>query len=168
VREPGPRVEEAAVLMAAIRNHVPVPLGDVQAVQVNGAVQAACGVLPALGRASRLSAMVLAGVTIPTTLAAHRFWTVEDPEVRKQQQIQFHKNVAMIGGLLFAALDQPRAGRPSGYRGGTTPGGSIDQPRGSAADAAEALSSTMCALPAVSTSAFRTCATQGERGPRRR
>jgi putative oxidoreductase len=42
---------------------------------------------------------------IPTTLAAHRFWTVEDPGLRKQQQVQFHKNMAMIGGLLLAALD---------------------------------------------------------------
>jgi uncharacterized membrane protein YphA (DoxX/SURF4 family) len=62
-------------------------------------------VLLALGVAPRLSALVLAGSMIPTTLAAHRFWTVEDPEVRKQQQVQFHKNMAMIGGLLFAALD---------------------------------------------------------------
>jgi putative oxidoreductase len=67
--------------------------------------QAACGVLLALGVAPRLSAVVLAGSMIPTTLAGHCFWTVDDPEVREQQQVQFHKNMAMIGGLLFAALD---------------------------------------------------------------
>ncbi|HUB41262.1 MAG TPA: hypothetical protein VMA72_20655 [Streptosporangiaceae bacterium] len=41
---------------------------------------------------------------IPTTLAAHRLWTVKDPALRKQQ-VQFHKNLAMIGGLQFTALD---------------------------------------------------------------
>lgn len=105
VREPGPDAEEAAALMAAIRKKVPLPARDEQVVQVNGAIQAACGVLLALGVVPRLSALVLAGSMVPTTLAAHRFWTFEDPAVRKQQQIQFHKNVAMIGGLLFAALD---------------------------------------------------------------
>ena len=104
-REPGPRVEQAATVMTAIRKVVPLPISDEQAVRINGGVQAACGVLLALGTAPRLSALVLAGSMIPTTLAGHRFWTVEDPAVRKQQQVQFHKNMAMIGGLLFAALD---------------------------------------------------------------
>jgi hypothetical protein len=52
----------------------------------------------------RVCALVLAGSMIPITLSAHRFWTAKDPAVRKQQQVQFHKNMAMIGGLLFAAL----------------------------------------------------------------
>jgi putative oxidoreductase len=105
LREPGQGVEEAATLMAAVRKKVPVPARDEQLVQINGAMQATCGVLLALGVAPHLSALVLAGSTIPTTLAAHRFWTVEDPQARKQQQVQFHKNMAMIGGLLLAALD---------------------------------------------------------------
>jgi putative oxidoreductase len=105
LREPGQGVEEAATLMAAVRKRVPLPAGDEQLVQVNGATQAVCGVLLALGVAPRLSALVLLGSMIPTTLAAHRFWTVEDPEARKQQRVQFHKNMAMMGGLLFAALD---------------------------------------------------------------
>ena len=104
LREPGRGVEEAATLMAAIRKKVPLPASDEQLVRVNGAVQAACGVLLALGRVPRVSALVLAGLMIPTTLAGHSFWAVKDPGVRKQQQVQFHKNMAMIGGLLFAAL----------------------------------------------------------------
>jgi putative oxidoreductase len=110
LREPGQGVEEAATLMAAIRKKVPLPAGDEQLVKVNGAIQATCGVLLALGMVQRLSALVLAGSMIPTTLAGHSFWTVEDPVVRKQQQVQFHKNMAMIGGLLFAVLDKPQAG----------------------------------------------------------
>jgi putative oxidoreductase len=105
LQQPGPRVEEAATLIAAIREQVPLPITDEQVVQLNGAVQAACGLLLALGTVPRLSALVLAGSMIPTTLAGHPFWTERDPAVRKQQQVQFHKNMAMIGGLLFAALD---------------------------------------------------------------
>jgi len=103
--EPGPPAREASALMAAIRGKVPLAATDEQVVRMNGAVQAACGALLALGRLPRLSALILAGSMVPTTLAAHRFWTVEDPVARKQQQIQFFKNAAMIGGLLFAALD---------------------------------------------------------------
>ena len=103
--EPGPPAREAAALMAAIRDKVPLAATDGQVVRMNGAVQVACGALLALGRLPRLSALILAGSMVPTTLAAHRFWTVEDPVARKQQQIQFFKNAAMIGGLLFAALD---------------------------------------------------------------
>jgi uncharacterized membrane protein YphA (DoxX/SURF4 family) len=105
LRKPGTRVAQAASLMAPIRDKVPLPLEDEQAVKVNGGVQTACGVLLVFGIVPRLSVLVLAGSMIPTTLAAHSFWTVEDPVIRKQQQIQFHKNIAMIGGLLFAALD---------------------------------------------------------------
>jgi putative oxidoreductase len=78
-------------------------------VRGNAAVQVLGGTLLALGRAPRLSALALAGSLIPTTLAGHAYWTIEDPAARKQQRIQFHKNLAMIGGLMFAVLDQPSA-----------------------------------------------------------
>jgi len=103
--EPGPPAREAAALMAAVRGRVPLSATDEQVVRMNGGVQVACGALLALGRLPRLSALILAGSMIPTTLAAHRFWTVDDPVARKQQKIQFLKNAAMIGGLLFAVLD---------------------------------------------------------------
>jgi uncharacterized membrane protein YphA (DoxX/SURF4 family) len=54
----------------------------------------------------RLAALALAGSLIPTTLAGHAFWKVDDPTARKLQRIQFHKNLAMIGGLLFAVVDR--------------------------------------------------------------
>ena len=38
----------------------------------------------------------------------HAYWAIEDPATRKIQRIQFHKNLAMIGGLIFSALDEPR------------------------------------------------------------
>jgi uncharacterized membrane protein YphA (DoxX/SURF4 family) len=104
-REPGRRVEQAAPTLAALRTVVPLP-DDELLVRGNGAVQVLGGSLMMLGRAQKLSALTLAGSLIPTTMAGHGFWKIEDPAARKTQRIQFQKNMAMIGGLLFAVLDQ--------------------------------------------------------------
>ena len=107
LRAPGARVEQAGPLLAAIRKWVPLPDDDELLVRTNAGVMVAAGGLLMLGTAPRLSALALAGALIPTTLAEHYYWEAEDPATRKIQRIQFHKNLAMIGGLLFAALDQP-------------------------------------------------------------
>jgi uncharacterized membrane protein YphA (DoxX/SURF4 family) len=109
LRAPGGRVDLAAPLLAAIRTKVPLPADDEMVVRANAAVQVVAGAALALGRAPRLSALVLAGSLVPTTLAGHAYWTIEDPAARKMQRIQFHKNMAMIGGLLLAVLDDPQA-----------------------------------------------------------
>jgi len=81
------------------------------AVRLNGAVQFTAGSLLALGIAPRLSALAIAATLVPTTVAGHRFWEVEDDKERAQQRIHFLKNLAIFGGLLIAAADT--AGRPS-------------------------------------------------------
>ncbi len=43
----------------------------------------------------RVSALVLVGPMIPSTLAAHSFWTVKDPAARKQQQTGDRRERAM-------------------------------------------------------------------------
>jgi uncharacterized membrane protein YphA (DoxX/SURF4 family) len=95
-------------VLAAVRRAVPLPEDDELVVRANAAVQVLCGALLMAGRAPRLASLALAGSLIPTTLAGHSYWAIEDPDVRKIQRIQFHKNLAMIGGLLFSALDEPR------------------------------------------------------------
>jgi uncharacterized membrane protein YphA (DoxX/SURF4 family) len=107
LREPGGRVDQAAPVLAAIRKVAPLPEDDKLVVRGNAAVMVASGTLLALGIAPRLSALALACSLIPTTLAGHSYWAVEDPAVRKQQRIQFHKNMAMLGGLLLAVIDEP-------------------------------------------------------------
>ena len=107
LREPGRRVDQAAPVLAAIRKWVPLPEDDELVVRGNAAVMVAGGTLLALGIAPRLSALALAGSLIPTTLAGHSYWAVEDPVARKQQRTQFHKNMAMLGGLLLAVIDEP-------------------------------------------------------------
>ena len=107
LRAPGARVDQAAAVLAAVRKWVPLPIGDELVVRGNAAVQVLGGTLLALGRAPRLSALPLVGSLIPTTLAGHSYWAIEDPAARKQQRIQFHKNLAMLGGLLLAVIDEP-------------------------------------------------------------
>ncbi|MFI9173626.1 DoxX family protein [Streptomyces lincolnensis] len=82
-----------------------------QVVRLNGAVQVAAGVMLGIGRLPRLSALAIAATLVPTTLAAHRFWEIEDPSERAQQRIHFFKNLSMLGGLLITADDT--GGRPS-------------------------------------------------------
>ena len=105
LRTPGGRVDMAGPLLAAVRRVVPLPADDM-VVRGNAAVMVAGGATLALGVLPRLSALALAGSMVPTTLAGHAYWAEEDPVRRKLQRIHFHKNVAMIGGLLFAVLDR--------------------------------------------------------------
>lgn len=106
LRAPGGRVDQAAPVLNAIRKVAPLPANDEMVVRGNAAVQVVAGGLLSFGIAPRLSALALAGSLVPTTLAGHAYWKIDDPAARKMQRIQFHKNLAMIGGLLFAALDE--------------------------------------------------------------
>lgn len=95
-RNPGARVApvEAAGLKEAEK-----------LVRANGATQAVAGLTLATGRLPRLSALVLAGSLIPTTYVGHPFWSAP-PELKKQERVQFLKNLSMLGGLLLHAADQ--------------------------------------------------------------
>jgi putative oxidoreductase len=114
LRAPGGRVDQAGPLLATMRKAVPLPEDDELLVRANAAVMVAAGATLAAGMAPRLSALALAGSLIPTTLAGHSYWALEDEAQRKAQRIQFHKNMAMLGGLLLAVLDEPTAGAASG------------------------------------------------------
>jgi uncharacterized membrane protein YphA (DoxX/SURF4 family) len=107
LRAPGGRVDLAAPVLARMRKTVPLPEDDEQIVRLNAGVQVVAGAMLALGIYPRLSALALAGSLIPTTVAGHAFWDLEDPAAQKAQRIQFHKNMAMLGGLLLAVLDDP-------------------------------------------------------------
>ncbi len=96
----------AEPIVRPLRERVPaMPAEPEHAVRINGAVQAAAGTMLGLGVLPRLAALVMAGTLVPTTLAGHRFWAVEDPQERAMQRIQFLKNVTMMGGLLLAVAD---------------------------------------------------------------
>ncbi|OON82703.1 hypothetical protein B1H18_01230 [Streptomyces tsukubensis] len=89
-----------------------LPQDPEQLARINSAVQIGAGTLLALGRLPRVSACALAASLVETTLAEHRYWTVEDdPEEKARQRAHFYKNVSLLGGLLIAAADTH--GKPS-------------------------------------------------------
>jgi putative oxidoreductase len=98
-------------LAPMVRRAVPqLPDDPATLVRINAGVQVGGALALATGRAPRLSAAVLAGSMVPTTVAGHRFWEVDDPDQRTQQKLHFFKNVSLVGGLIIAAGDTD--GRP--------------------------------------------------------
>ena len=77
-------------------------------VRANGLGMVVAGSAMALGIKPRLAALALAGMLVPTTVAAHRFWEQEDEQGRRTQQTQFLKNAAALGSLLQIATFRPR------------------------------------------------------------
>jgi putative oxidoreductase len=108
-----PRAKQVTDRVAPLLDKAPteVPTDARTLVRLNGAVQAVAGLLLATGHGSRTAAATLAGTMVPTTLAGHSFWKYDDPAERRNQQIHFMKNLALLGGLLLAAADTE--GRPS-------------------------------------------------------
>ena len=110
-RAPGGRVGKASDTLSRIRRVMPLPVDNELIVRANGAAQLTAGTTLALGFKPRLSAAVLAASLLPTTIAGHAFWTIEDPLEQRSQLLQFLKNMAMFGGLLLATIDSPRSSR---------------------------------------------------------
>jgi uncharacterized membrane protein YphA (DoxX/SURF4 family) len=92
-RQPGGRVDKAASLG--------LPIDPELAVRGNGAAMVVGGAALALDKLPRLATLGLLVSMVPTTLAGHPFWELEGAE-RKAQEVQFYKNIALIGGLLLA------------------------------------------------------------------
>jgi putative oxidoreductase len=90
-RSPGHRAELAA--------NLGVPNPEL-AVRGNGAAMVAGGAALVLNKLPRLAALGLLTSMVPTTLAGHAYWEKEGAE-RKAQEIQFYKNLGLIGGLLL-------------------------------------------------------------------
>jgi putative oxidoreductase len=66
------------------------------------------GLLLAIGFKARWAALLLFLFTIPTTLVFHNFWAA-DAASYQMQQINFLKNVAIMGGMLMAFAFGPGA-----------------------------------------------------------
>jgi uncharacterized membrane protein YphA (DoxX/SURF4 family) len=103
---PEPRAKVAKPVVERVASIVPfAPTDPVDAVRLNAAVHLGAGVLLATGVMSRLAAVALAVSLVPTTIAGHSFWEIEDPVNRSRQRTQFLKNTAILGGLLVVAFD---------------------------------------------------------------
>jgi putative oxidoreductase len=110
VLRPKGKAGKAETITEPVIDAAGLDLGTEELVRINGGVQVVAGLMLAGGVLPRLAATILAGSLIPTTLAGHRFWAEEDPQVRATQRIHFLKNAAMLGGLLLAAESSNGAG----------------------------------------------------------
>lgn len=77
--------------------HAGIPSADVL-VYVAGVAEVLGGLALVFGFLTRLAALGLILVLIPTTLLFHNFWTMEGAEA-KTQMVNFMKNLAILGGL---------------------------------------------------------------------
>ena len=102
---PAPKTDASEQVQPVAVRIPGLPEDPEQLVRVNAAAMIAAGSLLALGRLPRLSALVLAGTLVPTTLTAHRFWEAGDKEEKARQRSDFFKNLGLLGGLLIAAVD---------------------------------------------------------------
>ncbi len=69
-----------------------------------GGLSVALGVLPIAGL------LLLILFLIPTTLMMHNYWTIEDPAQRMGDQVNFLKNVGLVGAslaLMYGAANWP-------------------------------------------------------------
>ena len=115
-RVPGARpVVEQIAEQADKQLPVHVPRDVEMWVKVDAGVKVGAGLLFALGKMQRLSALALSASIVPTTMAGHRFWEHDDPKERFGQASHFLKNAGLLGGLLLATVDTE--GKPSvGWR----------------------------------------------------
>jgi putative oxidoreductase len=108
---PEEKVKKAEKITGPIAERVTALPDDTETlVRLNGITQVVAGSMLSLGILRRLSAAVLAGTLIPTTLAGHRFWDELDEDARNMQITHFAKNLGLLGGLLLVATE-PRTTR---------------------------------------------------------
>jgi len=85
--------------------HVPRP--DV-AVTVSGALLVAGGASLILGYKPKLGTLAIAAFLAGVSPVMHDFWSVEDPDKRTNEMINFTKNLALLGAsLALAGVEEP-------------------------------------------------------------
>jgi putative oxidoreductase len=105
-RDPTRATGTASPFLGRVRERSPIPIpADRDLVRFNAATQVVTGAMIAVNAATSWAAAGLAGSMVLTTLAGHPYWEFEDPQVRRTQQLQFNKNLAMIGGLLLLVAE---------------------------------------------------------------
>jgi len=84
------------------RNGIPAAIAPVLA-PIGAGVEFVGGLAVVLGLATRYVALLMIVFVVLATLISHRFWMLQGAE-RRTQTVQFAKNVAIIGGFLFAFI----------------------------------------------------------------
>lgn len=71
---------------------------------VLGGLSVLLGLFPVIGL------LLIVVFLLPTSVLIHNFWTVEDPQARAAEQVNFLKNLALAGAalaLVYGAADWP-------------------------------------------------------------
>ncbi|OLD15113.1 MAG: hypothetical protein AUJ01_12925 [Acidobacteria bacterium 13_1_40CM_3_65_5] len=71
------------------------------AVPATGALLLAGGLSIMAGLKPKQGLAAIVGLLIPLTLQMHKFWEVQDPQQRKNEMINFSKNMALVGAALM-------------------------------------------------------------------
>lgn len=79
-----------------------VPLANLL-VPLAGVLAFVGGLCVALGYSARVGAWLLVLFLVPVTLVMHRFWGLSDPAQAAMQQVNFMKNLGLLGGALLIA-----------------------------------------------------------------
>ena len=95
LRQPGPRVE--LVKQSGLADKLSQTPENL--VRLNAVADIAGGLALIRGTTPRLASLGLMASLVPTTLVAHPFWSEKDAQPRAQQQLQFLKNLGLLGGL---------------------------------------------------------------------
>lgn len=78
--------------------------GPERVVRYNGVAQILGGVALITGVGRKPAALGLIASLIPTTIAGHPFWAMKG-SARAKQEVQFAKNLGLLGGLLLVATE---------------------------------------------------------------
>jgi putative oxidoreductase len=108
-RHPGPQAELARPVLDRVTVPLKLPQDPIQVVRAAGGVTAVAGLLLAVGKLPRLSALAIV-IAAPAVQNSQPFWREKDPELRRTQRTVFLKNLGLLGGALLAAVDTE--GRP--------------------------------------------------------
>jgi putative oxidoreductase len=77
-----------------------VPLASI-AVPLSGVIAIIGALSIALGYKARWGAWLIVLFLVPVTFTMHAFWKETDPKAAQMQQVQFFKNISMLGAALL-------------------------------------------------------------------
>jgi putative oxidoreductase len=112
-------ISQAAAAKALLEHGAPASLVPFLML-IARTIEVVAGFSLAFGIYPRLAAVAVLAFLVPATFTAHAFWQVADTAAYTPRLLNFLKNTAMVGGLLFMAATKsqptmlPRTSRSNG------------------------------------------------------
>jgi putative oxidoreductase len=98
-------IDQSVPLKELATTGVPVDLASLMVMGGRG-LEIVAGLALVFGMYTQFAALALFAFLIPATLTAHAFWKAVGTPMFQGQLVNFSKNLAMMGGLLFMATRQ--------------------------------------------------------------